>query len=121
MTRITKIAGVVAATLALVASLSACSMTTPAPYTSKEQVKELQVRGFTKVSKAEWTLVGTYGNYTEKGYYASVGSCRLQMQFGNSLYGWLDLQTGKQAKLVEPTAATIKADSRFSYCSAPSR
>lgn len=81
-------------------SLSACGAT--------PQERELQGRGFENVVRSDEIMLG-------EAYYGSVGGCRVHLTQGVFGSGWKG-QIGDDT-IDEPTAAMIRADHRFDFCS----
>lgn len=94
-----RIALVIAAALAL----TACGNTEPSE--PSEQVKELQLRGFTNI-------VPNYeGRYT-KAYTVTVGICRLKIKWDSSEGGWERLEDLN----TETTVTAMLAHKDYQHC-----
>jgi|GEM_PF-5895943 len=89
--------------VAAIVSLTACA-------DSKADIQELQKRGFVDVSYSN-------GGFNKTEYYGSVGQCRVRLVYDANDKSWTAQDANSKVLLQEPTAAMVRSDSQFNYCS----
>lgn len=89
--------------VAAIVSLTSCADTSA-------HTRELQKRGFTDVAYSD-------GGYDKTMYDVSVGQCRLRLVYDSVKKSWTAQDGTGKVLLQEPSAAMVRSDPQFSYCS----